>query len=222
MSEEKFLLPKVRLEALVDGVFAVAMTLLVLEVKVPELGEPGSARELFGALRHALPTLVAYFFSFGMLGLFWVWHHRLAAKLARLDVPLLAISLLFLSLVSFFPFAAAVLGRYPTNPGALGIYMPVVAGILLCQTAFFGLARHRGLVDPNLSAAESLAAHRRNLTGALIFAAWSSPSLLRLGILWALAALAVALFLGLLLWRTRSPAVEGPAPPEPAQDQGNP
>jgi uncharacterized membrane protein len=92
MSAEEFLLPKVRLEALVDGVFAVAMTLLVPEVKVPELANRQSAAELFQGLRQPAPTLLAYFFSFGMLGLFWTWHHRLAAKLARLDVPLLALS----------------------------------------------------------------------------------------------------------------------------------
>lgn len=201
MSAERFLLPKVRLEALVDGVFAVAMTLLVLEVKVPDLADARSAQELFRHLSHALPTLGAYFFSFGMLGLFWTWHHRIAAKLARLDIPLLALSLLFLSLVSFFPFAAAVFGRYPMNPGALGIYMPVVGGILLCQTAFFGLARTRGLVDPAISATESLAAHKRNLWGALIFTLWATPSLLRLGLGWSLGALILALGLAVLIWR---------------------
>jgi uncharacterized membrane protein len=186
---EGFLLPKVRLEALVDGVFAIAMTILILEVKVPELTKRTDGAELLGALRHAAPTLAAYFFSFGMLGLFWVWHHRIAASLARLDKTLLAISLGFLSLVSFFPFAAALLGRYPTNPAALGVYMPVVAGILLSQAAFFGLARRRGLVDPDMSAEESLKAHRRNLLGAFIFLLWSAPSLLRLGVKWALGAL---------------------------------
>lgn len=203
MSQEKFLLPKVRLEALVDGVFAVAMTLLVLEVKVPELANRQSAAELFQGLRQSAPTLVAYFFSFGMLGLFWTWHHRLAAKLARLDVPLLALSLLFLSLVSFFPFAAAVLGRYPANPASLGIYMPVVGGILLSQAAFFGLARRRGLVDPAIGAAESLQAHKRNLRGALIFILWAVPSLLRLGVGWSLAALGVAILLVVLLRRAK-------------------
>lgn len=196
-------LHKARLEALVDGVFAIAMTILILEVKVPELADGRSAAELAARLRHALPTLLAYFFSFGMLAVFWVWHHRLAAKVARLDKVLIGLSLAFLSLVSFFPFAAAVLGRYPINAFALAVYMPVVGGILLCQVLFFGHARWRGLVDPAVSAEESLAIHRSNLRGALIFALGSGPSLLRLGWLWALAPLLLAVALLAAMRRTQ-------------------
>lgn len=203
MTPAPILLSKARLEALVDGVFAIAMTILILEVKVPELADRRSAAELFHSLGHALPTLLAYFFSFGMLAAFWVWHHRLAAKVERLDVPLIAISLCFLSLVSFFPFAAALLGRYPMNAGSLAIYMPAVEGILLCQVAFFAHARRRGLVDPALPAPESLAIYRRNLKGVIFFTFWSSPSLLRLGWVWAVAPLVLGVFLVLLLRRAR-------------------
>ena len=56
-----------------DGIFAIAMTILVLELKVPELQNPRSSTELWTALNHAWPTLAAYLFSFLMLGVFWVW-----------------------------------------------------------------------------------------------------------------------------------------------------
>ena len=203
MKSDKTLLPKARLEALVDGVVAIAMTILILEVKVPELADRRSAAEMFRSLGHALPTLLAYFFSFGMLALFWVWHHRLAAKIARLDKTLVALSLCFLSLVSFFPFAAALLGRYPMNAGSLAIYMPVVGGILLCQVAFFGHARRRDLVEDGVTAEESLQIHKRNLKGALIFTLWSAPSLLRLGWIWALVPLLLSGLLLVALRRAR-------------------
>lgn len=203
MVQAPILLPKARMETLVDGVLAIAMTILILEVKVPELTDRRSAAEMFQRLGHALPTLLAYFFSFGMLALFWVWHHRLAAKVARLDKGLIAISLGFLSLVSFFPFAAALLGRYPINAASLAIYMPVVGGILLCQVAFFGHARRRGLVEPTLTAAESLLIHRRNIKGALFFTFWSAPSLLRLGWIWAAVPLVFSALLALALKRAR-------------------
>lgn len=212
MDSQPLLLAKARLEALVDGVVAIAMTILILEVKVPELADGRSAAELMGRLRHAAPTLLAYFFSFGMLAVFWVWHHRLAAKVARLDKALIAISLAFLSLVSFFPFAAAVLGRYPINAVSLAVYMPVVGGILLCQVAFFGHARRRGLVDPSVTAAESLQIHRRNLKGAVIFALWAAPSLLRLGWAWAAVPLLVAGVLLVAIRRAR-PAASAPTHP---------
>lgn len=203
MVQAPILLPKARLEALVDGVLAIAMTILILEVKVPELTDRRSSDEMFQRLGHALPTLLAYFFSFGMLALFWVWHHRLAAKVARLDKTLIAISLGFLSLVSFFPFAAALLGRYPLNAGSLAIYMPVVGGILLCQVAFFGHARRRGLVESAVTPEESLLIYKRNLKGALIFTLWSSPSLLRLGWIWAVVPLVLSGFLVLAMRRAR-------------------
>ena len=103
---------KHHLEALIDGVFAIAMTILVLEVKVPDLANPSSASELMHSLQHHLYVIVAYFISFAMLGLFWMWHHRLSNKIREINAPLTLCSLAFLSLVCFFPFAAALFGRY--------------------------------------------------------------------------------------------------------------
>ncbi|HJU82618.1 MAG TPA: TMEM175 family protein, partial [Holophagaceae bacterium] len=159
--DHPFVLPKVRLEALVDGVFAIAMTILVLEVRVPDLQDPRSRTEMAFALRHAWPTVAAYLFSFLMLGVFWVWHHRLASKLRQLDGLLISVSLLFLAAVGFFPFAAGLLGRYPANPVSLMVYLPVVALILLLQVIFYWLALKRGLLHEELSPAEALAPHRR-------------------------------------------------------------
>ncbi len=203
MNDGSFVLPKVRLEALVDGVFAIAMTILVLEVRVPDLQDPRSAAELATALRHAWPTLMAYLFSFLMLGLFWAWHHRLAAKLRQLDGVLIAVSLLFLAEVSFFPFAAALLGRYPLNAASLMVYLPTVAMILNLQAAFYGLARRRGLLHEDLDAEQALAPHRRNLKGCFFFYLFNLPSCLRFG--WAavlVCALATAFF-GFLLFKAR-------------------
>lgn len=175
-------LSKHRLEALVDGVFAIAMTILILEVKVPHLEAPRSAAELAGRLAHDGPTIAAYFFSFGLLGVFWAWHHRLARLLSSLDVPLLALSLLFLSLVSFFPFAAALLGRYIMNPVSLAVYFPVVGLILATQLATLELARARGRLDPDVPAAEILAARKRNARGLMAFSLANIPNSLRLGL----------------------------------------
>lgn len=177
-----FLVPKHRLEALADGVFAIAMTILVLEVKVPELQDHRSAQELLVHLRHLVPTLLAYFFSFLFLGLFWVWHHRLASKLSHLDVPLLGLNLVFLALVSFFPFAAGVLGRYPTNPATLMIYLPTIGLLLLTQWGTLDLALARGCVDDTASPADILAARKRNLRACGIFFLAAIPSTLRVGL----------------------------------------
>jgi uncharacterized membrane protein len=96
-------------------------------------------------------------------------------------VPVFALTLLFLALVSFFPFAAALMGRYPTNPVALMIYLPTMGLLLTTQAANFALALHRGCVDPDIPEEEIRAAQRRNLRGCAIFFLAAGPSAIRIG-----------------------------------------
>ncbi|MDE3245774.1 MAG: DUF1211 domain-containing protein [Acidobacteriota bacterium] len=191
---ESFHLTKARVETLVDGVFAIAMTLLILEVKVPELVNPKSASELLGSLHHALPTAIAYFLSFFMLGLFWVWHHRLAEKVTGFDVPLLAITFAFLALVSSFPFAAALFGRYFGNVGTLVVYMPVVGLILVCQVMFLVVARRSRLLREDIGPGEIRVAHKRNVLGLAFFLLGAIPAALPFGLVPTLLVAACAAF----------------------------
>lgn len=195
-----FRIHRTRLETLVDGVFAIAMTILVLEVKVPELSDRRSAEELFHALLHHGYVIGAYFFSFAMLGLFWVWHHRLAEQVREIDLPVLVCALSFLALVCFFPFASALLGRYTVNLAALLVYVPVIGLIVLLQTLFFWTAMRRGLVI--VDAAQAWRTHQRNLIGLAVFCISCTPTLMRLN----LYAPVIGLVLGgLLIWRARRP-----------------
>ncbi len=197
-----FRIHRARLETLVDGVFAIAMTILVLEVKVPELADRRSAEELFHALLHHGYVIGAYFFSFAMLGLFWVWHHRLAEQVREIDLPVLVCALAFLALICFFPFASALLGRYTINLTALLVYVPVIGLIILLQTLFFWTAMRRGLVT--VERALALRSHQRNLIGLAVFCIASTPTLMRLNLYAPLIGLALG---GLLIWRARRLAV---------------
>ena len=188
-----FHVPKERIETLVDGVFAIAMTILVLELKVPPDLDPRDSAELFRHLGHELPTIAAYFFSFFMLGIFWLWFHRMSSKIARVDFGLIALNLLFLSLVSAFPFAAALLGRYPMNAASLAVYLPLIGAILTTQLVTFWTAEQRGLVDPAVPHEEIVAVKRRNLRGILAFSLASIPAALRMGIWGPVPCVAVAL-----------------------------
>jgi len=195
-----FRLHRARLETLVDGVFAIAMTILVLELKVPELIDPRSANELMSALAHHGSVIGAYFFSFGMLAVFWIWHHRLAATLHEIDLSLLVCAIALLAMVCFFPFATALLGRYPTNVSALLVYVSVLGLIILLQTLFFRIAiRHRMILDTILKK-EVLAAHAKNVRGCAIFCLACIPTALRLNIY---AAIGCGILGGLLVWRAR-------------------
>jgi uncharacterized membrane protein len=111
-----------RIEALTDGVFAVAMTLLVLDTKVPELRQPTGTADLPLKLLALWPKLLSYSVSFIILGVYWVGHHIQLSFIRRADRPLLWINILFLLWVALVPFSTALLGEYPKTQLAIGIY----------------------------------------------------------------------------------------------------
>lgn len=195
-----FRMHRARVETLVDGVFAIALTILVLEVKVPDLVDRRSAEELVVALWHHGYVIAAYFFSFAMLAMFWVWHHRLAEKVREIDLPLLVCIVVFLALVCFFPFAAALLGRYPMNLAALLVYVPLTGMIIFVQTIFLALAIRRNLIAESVSPEAVILAHKRNLKGCAIFLMASVPTLLRLD---EFVALGGGVIGALIFWRAR-------------------
>ena len=97
-----------RLEAFSDGVFAIAITLLVIEVRVPHAQEG----ELAAALAAQWPSYVAYAISFAVIGIMWVNHHGLMELVARVDRPLLFLNLLLLMFIAFMPFSTALLAEH--------------------------------------------------------------------------------------------------------------
>lgn len=109
--EEKGLIPADRLKALADGIFAVAMTLLVLELVIPEIRDPTN-RELTRALFSMWPKFLAYALSFLIGGIFWLVHHSIFDAIKYYDSTLAWINILFLLLVALIPFSTSLLGEY--------------------------------------------------------------------------------------------------------------
>jgi TMEM175 potassium channel family protein len=95
-----------RLEAFSDGVFAVAITLLVLEINVP------GGEDLWHQLKDEWPSFASFFISFWVIGIIWVNHHGLLDHLKRTDRPVLYINLLVLMTVVFIPFATALMAEH--------------------------------------------------------------------------------------------------------------
>src|ERR1700737_4036147 len=99
-----------RLEAFSDGVFAVAITLLILNIKVPGIdSSPLNDQALWPKLRDALPSLVAFVTSFATIGIMWLNHHRLFQHIKRTDTGLLLLNLLLLLIIVFIPVPTALL-----------------------------------------------------------------------------------------------------------------
>lgn len=129
-----------RLTALSDGVFAVAMTLLVLDVRVPASAALASSdHALWGALLKLGPSFAAYLLSFTMLGTFWLAQHTLLGILGRCDRTLTWINLGFLFVVSLLPFSAALLAHFVHLRLAVGVYW---LNILLLGAALEWSARY--------------------------------------------------------------------------------
>jgi uncharacterized membrane protein len=119
-----------RLEALTDGVFSIIMTILVLEVKVPELKGNYNNQELFDALVHEWPIIVGYFASFAILGTYWMAHNFIFQNYVRhIDRVLGYINMFFLMFASFIPFSAHFLGSYYQYSAAIILYAVNVIAI---------------------------------------------------------------------------------------------
>lgn len=143
-----------RLRNLSDGVFAIVITLLILELKVPRLGDPASGAELVREIGKLWPKLLSYLISFFMTGIYWVGHRNVFDAIPRADRALLWLNNLFLLGVSFLPFPAAILGAYDANPMALTIYGANLAAISLSLFCLFHYAgRHPHLLGAHVTPA---------------------------------------------------------------------
>lgn len=111
-----------RLEALVDGVFAIAMTLLVFDLKVPQLATTVSTAEFTAHLFALWPNFLGYAISFIILGSYWVAQHNAFNYIKFADRTFLWINLFFLAAVAFVPFSTSLLARYPEQQTAHLLY----------------------------------------------------------------------------------------------------
>jgi uncharacterized membrane protein len=108
-----------RIEALADGVFAIAMTLLVLDLKVPINVAPG---ELFNSVSHLAPQFIAYAVSFMVLAVYWIGHHNQFHLIIHSDRTLLWINMFFMMSIAFLPFSTGLLASYNDETTAVVLY----------------------------------------------------------------------------------------------------
>jgi len=138
---------KARLEALSDGIFAIAMTLLVLEIKVPDLPRHVPAHELWQAVLDHGFVFFSFLVTFLLAGLFWFWHHISFHYIHRVNGPILAINLVFLMFVSLLPYSTAMLGSFTLGqPVSLAMYFGNQLALGLAMNAHWRYAQARGLV----------------------------------------------------------------------------
>ena len=147
-------MPRSRLDGLTDGVMAIALTLLVLDFRMPELTGAPSNNEFIDGLAALAPTLFAFLLSFLVLGMGWYQHHQQSHWFKRIDTGLLILNLTNLATVSLFPFIAMVLARFTMVPWAVVIYAFASSLLVTNLTIQWLWAWRFNLLDPHLAAAK--------------------------------------------------------------------
>jgi len=152
-----------RIAAFTDGVMAVAITLLVLNMEVPRVR---AGEDLGDALIDLLPSLGAYALAFALVGRFWLIHHNLFEKLVGFDAMLMTLNLAFLALIVLVPFSSELYDRYTSRPLAaavLGGTLGLAAMVNAVMTAHvlrrgFVHERHREETDSGVTVGFGLTA----------------------------------------------------------------
>jgi TMEM175 potassium channel family protein len=151
MQQEK---ETIRLEAFSDGVFAIAITLLVLEIKIPS-HELVKAQGLGYSVAALWPSYLAFITSFATILVMWVNHHRIFTLIETSDHPFLYLNGLLLLFVTFFPFPTALMAEYLLHPEArlaANIYTGTVLAISLAFLAMWHHAsRREGLLSTDVA-----------------------------------------------------------------------
>ena len=135
-----------RILAFTDGVFAIAITLLVLQLGIPaDLDSASAVREV---LLEQLPDLTAYAISFAVIGRFWVSNHRFMRTVQEFDSGLMWLLLLYLGIMVLIPFTSEMIGQYGEYPIATILYTVNMVGLSLAGGLMMRHVSRRGLARP--------------------------------------------------------------------------
>jgi uncharacterized membrane protein len=167
-----------RLEAFSDGVMAIAITLTVLSIDVPA-GLP--AARVGPAIVRLIPDVLTYLLSFAVVGVFWMGHHVIVDRLARVDRTMLTLNLCFLACISLVPVVTELMNRDSSSSLAVVSYATVMVLAASSELAMWVHADRAGLLDEAVTRTERSHPLVRMLTVVAVFAlsipiAFASPT----------------------------------------------
>jgi TMEM175 potassium channel family protein len=139
-----------RVLAFSDGLFAIAMTLLVVGIVVPKLTDGDSVSDLADALNDLIPNFVSFFISFAVIGRYWLAHHEFIGRLKAMDNGLIGLNLVYLGFIAFLPFPTALLGNYFENPLSVATYAVTVGLVSTLEVVMFRHAHRRDLMSEKM------------------------------------------------------------------------
>lgn len=155
-----------------DAVFAIALTLLALDLRIDRLaGDADSITAMWQAIGDLAPQLVAYVVAFYLLGRYWVAHHRFAARLQAVDSRFMALTLVYLAFVAVLPFPTSLIGAYEGNPLSGAVFALNLAAISGLETLLLVHAQRSDLLRDRGSEAMQRWEVVGSLTPAAVFTA---------------------------------------------------
>ena len=136
-----------------DAVFAIALTLVAVEIGIPVVTGDASNEELWAALAEKLPALVAYAFTFFWVGFYWRANHVFTARLSAMSGRYVGAVLFYLAFIALLPFPAATLGEY-YNAVALSFFLAFMASVSALEVVLLVVADRDGLLEVPLTSGE--------------------------------------------------------------------
>lgn len=133
-----------RVSFFTDAVYAIAMTLLVVELHVPEVPRPVDPAVLRQAVVSEGWAIVGFFIGFSILGRYWLAHHRFFSTLRSIDRGMISVNLLYLAFVAFAPFPTGLISRYEDKPDVFVLFAATMVAISGLELVLFRMAVRRG------------------------------------------------------------------------------
>lgn len=135
-----------------DAVYAIALTLLALDLRVTAVaGDPSSPSSMLSALDDLLPQLVAFGVGFALLANYWLAHHHFMSRVAAIDSRLIATNLVYLAFVALLPFPTAMIGEFESNPVSGVVFAANLAVISMLEAMMLAHAQRAGLLREQLT-----------------------------------------------------------------------
>jgi uncharacterized membrane protein len=176
--DDETVLSKNRIEALTDGIFAVVMTVLVLDISVPQIsshyaiGNVAAGTELLKRLFDLWPKIVSFGISFVILAIYWVAHHRQFQYIKHSNRALIWINIMFLMATCLVPFSTSLLGEYREQEISILVFggnSIVIASLLYVQWRYATTSHFGRLLDENLDPIIKTTLSRRTLFGIIVY-----------------------------------------------------
>lgn len=159
-----------RLLALSDGVFAIALTLLVLDIRIPD---EARGEDFLRAMAGLEPAIAGYLISYLVIGVLWLAHHRLFRELRVRRARIMSLNMVLLALVALLPFPSSLLAKHGDEALSYAIYAGNVIAVFLVQSLIIAVSQRTGDITPKPGRFPRLGWYFQPISASAVFVVWA-------------------------------------------------